>query len=269
MKVAVAVACLFGGLALTQGASAVPVGLDGSLGGKWCDLSVAYPLRSASAPNSNQGALGTLNVTGYRIHFCSDLDYIYDLVGVDVETSVNWANLYFDVGRARDSNFSLEVMLDRGSAPGTPGYYDYLTKVVSTLASTIDWALSWSNFVEWALEYLAGNNNLPAGADRLNGAQLRLVEVFGWGGSNYYNSLARSRLRTATNSAVIPIDPFQTSQIGASRADRQKESMSGDFLRVRPEVLQSVDSRKSTVLSQLDTKARLDKLMQTKVEFDE
>ncbi len=177
MKVSVAIASLIGGLALTQAANAAPVGVDGTVGAEWSGVAASHVAQDPLAPTSNFGAPSAANTMGYNVYFRSDSDYIYGLLVADSQTTMNWANLYLDVGLARQgSNFGLEVTNNHAFTPGGSGSWDvssYLTKVVDTVTSTIEWALSW--------KFFADNNVLPAGVNYEDGAQLRMSQAFGYG----------------------------------------------------------------------------------------
>lgn len=166
-------------------ANAVPVGVDGIIGGEWGSptATVAY---DAGAPTGNFGTPGpTTNNVAYSIYFRSDANYVYGAVQAAGPTGgLDFANIYLNVDNLGGSDLGLEVTNDRFFIPGVPGYTnDTLNHLnFATGSGVIEFAVTWDMLLNdpYGMGFPTA---IPGGV-----TQMRLSQSFGYsvaGGATY------------------------------------------------------------------------------------
>ncbi len=172
--------------------SAVPVGVDGVIGGEWSGSGVVAVDYNPAAPTGNFGAPTNENhIVGYDIYTRGDSGYFY--VGLQTKTNgsqaaVLFANLYFNTNLSGGSDLGFEVTNNQAFIPGVPGYYSTIGQDISY--SLVDGTASTPAVLEAAFPWgFFTSDPLSMGFPlTTTGLQLRLSQSFGYsvaGGASY------------------------------------------------------------------------------------
>lgn len=174
--------------ATTVASAAVPVGVDGTIGGEWTGVTTKTVTHADVAPESNF-ALPTPLTTGatYDVRVRNDADFYYvaaEITGAAGLSAGNFANLYLDLNPAALSGGS-ELLFEVGTngvrafIAGGPEIAYAVPYTASAVGSgVVEFAIS-NLFLQGAMAQVGETNNTVA---------VRMSQAFGYsvGGGELY-----------------------------------------------------------------------------------